>query len=90
MTVTRYLICLVFCNRSMFMDIQSDKAPFFGKDTVYLFKNATHTNRMRLTTLLLAKSIEATVESLTNANCSYDAMYAQCAIVFSVFAGRCS
>lgn len=63
-----YLFCLVFHNRSMFLDMQSGKAPSFGKDTIYRFKNATHINWMRFTTLLSAKIIGTTVEPLTGEN----------------------
>ena len=36
MAIMSYLFCLVFRNRSMFLDMQSGKAPAFRKDTVYL------------------------------------------------------
>ena len=62
----RYLFCLVFRNRSMFLDMQSGKAPAFGKDTVYRFKNTCHINWMRFTTLLSARIIRETVEPLTS------------------------
>ena len=62
----RYLFCLVFRNRSMFLDMQSGKAPGFGKDTVYRFKNTCHINWMRFTTLLAARIIRETVEPLTD------------------------
>ena len=65
MAIMSYLFCLVFRNRSMFLDMQSGKVSVFEKDTVYRLKNATHINRMR-TTLLSAKIIETTVEPLTN------------------------
>lgn len=66
MVIMSYLFCLVFRNRSMFLDMQSCKAPVFRKDTVYRLKNATHINWMRFTTLLSAKIIGTTVEPLTN------------------------
>lgn len=66
MAIMSYLFCLVFRNRSMFLDMQSGKAPFFGKDAVYRLKNATHINWMRFTTLLSAKIIGTTLEPLTN------------------------
>ena len=37
-TLIQYLFCLVFRNRSMFLDMQSEKAPEFKKDTVYRLK----------------------------------------------------
>ena len=66
MAIMSYLFCLVFRNRSMFLDMQSGKAPAFRKDTVYRLRNATHINWMRFTTLLSAKIIGTTVEPLTN------------------------
>lgn len=66
MAIMSYLFCLVFRNRSMFLDMQSGKAPVFRKDTVYRLKNATHIHWMRFTTLLSAKIIGTTVEPLTN------------------------
>ena len=42
MAIMSYLFCLVFRNRSMFLDMQSGKAPAFRKDTVYRLRNATH------------------------------------------------
>ena len=62
MAIMSYLFCLVFRNRSMFLDMQSGKAPAFRKDTVYRLRNATHINWMRFTTLLSAKIIGTTVE----------------------------
>ena len=67
MTIMRYLFCLVFRNRSMFLDVQSGKAPAFRKDTIYRLKNATHINWMRFTTLLSARIIGETMEPLTSA-----------------------
>ena len=66
MTIMSYLFCLVFRSRSMFLDMQSGKAPAFRKDTIYRLKNATHINWMRFTTLLSARIIGETVEPLTN------------------------
>ena len=68
MAIMSYLFCLVFRNRSMFMDMQSGKAPNFRKDTVYRFKNATHINWMHFTTLLSANIIGTTLEPLTSEN----------------------
>ena len=67
-TIMSYLFSLVFRNRSMFLDMQSGKAPAFRKDTIYRLKNATHINWMRFTTLLSARIIGETVEPLTNEN----------------------
>lgn len=66
LTLVQYLFCLVFRNRSMFLDMQSEKAPEFRKDTVYRLKNSTHTNWLRFTTLLSAKIIQETIDPLTS------------------------
>ena len=58
-TLIQYLFCLVFRNRSMFLDMQSEteKAPEFRKDTVYRLKNSTHIDWKRFTTLLASRII---------------------------------
>ena len=66
--LVQYLFCLVFRNRSMFLDMQSEKAPDFRKDTVYRLKNSTHINWMRFTTLLSSRIICDTIEPLTSEN----------------------
>ena len=66
MTIMSYLFCLVFRNRSLFLDMQLSKTPAFQKDTIYRFKNATHINWMRFTTLLSARIIGETVAPLTS------------------------
>lgn len=66
--IISYLFCLVFRNRSMFLDMQSRKAPTFRKDTIYRLKNATHINWMRFTMLLSARIIGETMEPLTDKN----------------------
>ena len=63
-----YLFCLVFRNRSMFLDMQSEKAPEFRKDTVYRLKNATHIDWKRFTTALASRIITDTIEPLTSEN----------------------
>ena len=65
-TLVQYLFCLVFRNRSMFLDMQSKKAPEFGKDTIYRLKNSTHIDWKRFTTLLSARIIAETIEPLTS------------------------
>lgn len=55
-TLIQHLFCLVFRNRSMFPDMQSEKAPEFRKDTVYRLKNSTHIDWTRFTTLLASRS----------------------------------
>ena len=62
----QYLFCLVFRNRSMFLDMQSEKTPNFRKDTIYRLKNAVHIHWLRFTTLLSAKIISDTISPLTS------------------------
>ena len=67
-TLLHCLFCLVFRNRSMFLDMQSEKAPEFRKDTVYRLKNSTHIDWKRFTTLLASRIIGDTIEPLTSEN----------------------
>ena len=59
--IVRYLFTLVFLGRSMFLDMQSEKSPNFGKDTVYRFKNADYISWMKFTTLLSGRIIRDTI-----------------------------
>ena len=62
----QYLFTLIFKNRSMYMDMLTNKnAPSFKKDTVYRFMRSIHINWIRFTTIL-AKNIIETIEPLTN------------------------
>ena len=61
-----YLFCLVFRNRSMFLDMGSKSAPAFAKDTVYRLRNSTRIDWRRFTTLLSARIIGDTLEPLTS------------------------
>lgn len=67
-TLIQYLFCLVFRNRSMFLDMQSEKAPEFRKDAVYRLKNSTHIDWKRFTTLLASRIISDTIAPLTSEN----------------------
>ena len=67
-TLIQYLFCLVFRNRSMFLDMQSEKAPEFKKDTVYRLKNSIHIDWKRFTTLLASRIISDTIAPLTSEN----------------------
>lgn len=67
-TVFLYLFQLAFRNRSMYMDMQCEKAPGFCKDTIYRLKNSIHVNWLRLTTLLSAAVIKTAIEPLTDEN----------------------
>ena len=47
--VFRYLLCLVFCDRSMYMQIMTGRySEAFGKNTVYRFLNSVKTNWERI------------------------------------------
>ena len=61
-----YLFQLVFRNRSMYLDMRSEKAPAFQKDTIYRMKNSIHINWIRFTTLLSATVIENAIKPLTS------------------------
>ena len=67
-TLIQYLFCLAFRNRSMFLDMQLEKAPEFRKDTVYHLKNSTHIDWKRFTTLLASRIIGDTIAPLTSEN----------------------
>lgn len=61
--VVTYLFCLVFRNRSMYLDMLTDrKGRVFGKDTVYRLKNSLRINWERFTTLLSAKIITESLQ----------------------------
>ena len=67
MDIFRYLLCLVFSGRSMYM--QRKTGTFtgeFSKNTVYRFLNNTKTNWLRFTTLLSARIINGFMKPLTD------------------------
>ena len=54
--IFRYLLSLVFCDRSMYMQIVTNRfTEVFGKNTVYRFLENSRTNWERFTVLLSAK-----------------------------------
>ena len=64
--IFRYLLCLVFCDRSMYMQIMTGRySEAFGKNTVYRFLNSVKTNWERLTCLLSARIINGSIRKLT-------------------------
>ena len=66
MDIFRYLFCLIFSDRSMYM--QRKTGAFDGsfcKNTVYRFLNSTKTNWQRFTTLLSARIINGFMKPLT-------------------------
>ena len=69
MDIFRYLFCLIFSDRSMYM--QRKTGVFEGgfcKNTVYRFLNNTKTNWQRFTTLLSARIINDFMKPLTSDN----------------------
>ena len=65
--VFRYLFCLIFSDRSMYM--QQKTGVFdaeFCKNTVYRFLNSTKTNWLRFTTLLSTRIINSFMKPLTS------------------------
>ena len=66
LTVFLYLFHLVFCNRSMYLDMQTKKNHSFAKDTVYRFKNSIRIQWMKFTTLLASAIIREAIAPLTS------------------------
>lgn len=64
--IFRYLLCLVFCDRSMYMQIMTGRySESFGKNTVYRFLNSVKTNWERLTCMLSARIINGSIQKMT-------------------------
>ena len=67
MDIFRYLLCLVFADRSMYMQMKTDTfQEHFSKNTVYRFLNSAKTNWQRFTTLLSARIICGFMKPLTS------------------------
>ena len=65
--IVMYLFCLVFRNRSMYLDMRSGRNTCdFGRDTVYRLKNSLYVNWQRFVTLLSARLITETIQPLTS------------------------
>lgn len=64
--LVQYLFQLVFQGRSMFADMRSQKAPGFGKDTIYRLENADYIDWKRFTTLVSADIVKETIAPLTS------------------------
>ena len=65
--IFRYLLCLVFCDRSMYMQIMTGRyTEAFGKNTVYRFLNSVKTNWERMTCMLSARIINGSIRKLTS------------------------
>lgn len=67
MDIFRYLFCLLFSDRSMYMQRKTGVfKESFSKNTVYRFLNSTKTNWQRFTTLLSANIINDFMKPLTS------------------------
>jgi len=65
--VFRYLFCLIFSDRSMYMQRKTGACDVgFCKNTVYRFLNSTKTNWLRFTTLLSIRIINKFMKPLTD------------------------
>ena len=65
--IFRYLLCLVFSDRSMYMQIVTNRfTEAFGKNTVYRFLSSAKTNWDRLLCLLSERIINRTIRPLTS------------------------
>ena len=64
--IFRYLLCLVFSDRSMYMQIVTKQySEAFGKNTVYRFLSAAKTNWERFLLMLSERIINRTIRPLT-------------------------
>ena len=67
MDIFRYLLCLIFADRSMYMQMKTNTfQELFSKNTVYRFLNSVKTNWYRFTTLLSARIICDFMKPLTS------------------------
>ena len=67
MDIFRYLLCLIFSDRSMYMQMKTSSfQELFSKNTVYRFLNNARTNWSRFTTLLSAGIICDFLKPLTD------------------------
>ncbi len=65
--IFRYLFLLIFTNRSMYMDMVTERtAPAFAKDTIYRFMKMIGINWIKFTTLLSARIIKEAIVPLNN------------------------
>ncbi|WP_434578451.1 IS4 family transposase [Thermoanaerobacterium thermosaccharolyticum] len=66
-SIFEYLFCMIFTNRSMYMNmLMGTNQAGFKKDTVYRFLNSIHINWIRFTTWLSAQIINETITGLTS------------------------
>lgn len=66
-TVFQYLLCLIFADRSMYMQIRTNTfKTSFSKNTVYRFLNSAKTNWLRFTTMLSEMVVNQFMRNLTS------------------------
>lgn len=66
-SVFQYLLCLIFADRSMFMQIRTNTfKTSFSKNTVYRFLNSAKTNWLRFTTMLSEMVVNQFMRNLTS------------------------
>ena len=66
-SVFQYLLCLIFADRSMFMQIRTNTfKTSFSKNTVYRFLNSAKTNWLRFTTILSEMVVNQFMRNLTS------------------------
>ena len=67
--IFRYLLCLMFSDRSMYMQIATDRfQEDYSKNTVYRFLNNSRANWERFTTMLSERIINGFMRCLTSEN----------------------
>ena len=65
--IFQYIFSLVFFNRSMYMEMMSEKRlNSFAKDAVYRFIKSANINWLRFTTMLSSRIVNTTIEKLTD------------------------
>jgi hypothetical protein len=65
-SVLKYLFCLCFEHRTMYMDILTRGMAEFAKDTAYRLLNAPQINWMRFTTMLCARIVKDGINDSTD------------------------
>lgn len=67
--IFRYFLCLMFSDRSMYMQIATDRfQEDYSKNTVYRFLNNSRANWERFTTMLSERIINGFMRCLTSEN----------------------
>ena len=67
--IFRYLLCLMFSDRSMYMQITTKQfKEEYSKNTVYRFLNNSRINRERFTTMLSERIVNGFMRPLTSKN----------------------